>query len=224
MCQHTLCSPTQCFLAVFNWHLANGFQTAPGRPGDWRWNGPLRRAAVQRSCGTSAGCTTMSSPHHDGWSVLWAVGKEPASAQRLHKYCTGPSKWANTLAGLYHNDATHCRDHAGWLVDIRSPTQERSARLPPQHCQISSCWAGGVKPLLPSSSRCTDLELRRETHRLRSGLASAAPTLGLSGQMGGRSGVVCSHLTVYLLALSTAQLWVTADPWRIKTQWPRHWT
>lgn len=164
----------------------------------------------------------MSSPHHDGSSALWAGGKEPASAQRLHKYCIGPSKWANALAGLYHSDATCCRDHTGRLVDIRSPTQEPSARLPPRHCQISSFWTGGVHPLLPSSRRCTNLELRRETHRLRSGLATVAPTLGLSRWMGGRSGAVRSHLTVYLQVLSTAQLWVTADAksLRNKTQRP----
>lgn len=44
---------------VYSWHLANSFQTAPGGPGDGRWNQPLWRAVVQKGCGISVGCTTV---------------------------------------------------------------------------------------------------------------------------------------------------------------------
>lgn len=133
------------------------------------------------------------------------------SAQSRHKFCTGPItvgkhscetllQWCHPLQGLYRVAGGHQKSY-------REAISKASTTALPDQLLLHRKG----DPLPPSSPRCTNLELKQETHWPLSGLATATPTLRLSWWIGGWSGAVCSHLTVSLQALSTAHLWVTAD-------------
>ena len=171
---------------------------------------------MQRSCGVSMGCTTTCSvscplPTTIAHLPSRQVGKNLVLLRSCTNTALAQLKWANTAAGLYCNGAAHCRGRyrvsGGHQKSYPGVISKASTTALPDQL----CLNRKGHPLPPSSPRVTNLELKQETHQLLSGLATATPTLRLSWWIGGRSGAVCSHLTVCLQALSTAHLWVTAD-------------
>lgn len=133
---------------VFSWHLVNSFQTAPG---DGRWNQPLWRAVVQRSCGISMGCTTVhtipcplpTTAAH----LAWAGVEGPVSAPRLQKSWTGSIKVGK-----------HCCRTPQWCYPLQGPSRGlvdiRSDQQGFQHSNVRSAFSEqGGSPSAPSLSQ-----------------------------------------------------------------------